>query len=298
MKCYSLLRQPYIAFLAMAILIAPAALFVSVQGPADNEMAIPPKEKVRTLTRSESVVLMTLVVIGLLSGSRYIDTTPGRIAVGLAGLLFVISVWRNIPRPTVPGWPGNRKLSRRDETLQLYFGAFAMFLISGVCAIADVLLRGLNYIFPVQDGNVDRLIAFVAVGLVGGSLYAFRCFSRFLYGLSEVVFALYVAWDRGPQLKQLFEPHTDEALRTATVGIMTGSVYLMVRGLDNAAVGFAASKGIRRLIRDLVRVFLPCIRQMQLHRIRRDRLERSASLESTTTVGILPSVSSYPDGSR
>lgn len=105
-----------------------------------------------------------------------------------------------------------------------------VFLICGLWRVVSLLV----FSAPLGGAAVALAIAFV--------LFAFRFYFRALYGLSEIFMGLIAAFDRLSNFRTLTEvaKHTNTAL---LLGILSASVYLMVRGMVNVGEGISKKDG-------------------------------------------------------
>jgi hypothetical protein len=114
-----------------------------------------------------------------------------------------------------------------------------LFLVSvielgGIIICGRILLTG-----------SDRRATFVAGVILALLLFEMRRTRRFVYGVLEIVFGLYVLWDattrgRGGLSSGFF---TDDASASQiSVVAELGAVYVLIRGLDNAITGWPACR--------------------------------------------------------
>ena len=135
---------------------------------------------------------------------------------------------------------------------RLWTGAFsriATAVLVVVCAYGIVVIlthaepyfqAGLNLI---QTWPLRKTGTTVAI-LLGVLLFFFRLLSRFSYGICEIGFAWYVAWAKLPNIEigamaqQIPAASSTLNVSDLAIAVMTGSVYIIVRGLDNVQTGY------------------------------------------------------------
>jgi len=108
------------------------------------------------------------------------------------------------------------------------------------------ILRGFGPdILAWLPGHSFRVIGMILVVLAGAVLFWVRLKFRMLFGLTEVAFACYVAWDKIPCV-DIASSTGNSALAvnasTIAVGLISGSIYLLVRGFDNMHQGYIHNK--------------------------------------------------------
>ena len=126
--------------------------------------------------------------------------------------------------------------SRRRLLTNLSFW-FGLPLIVGILLWSYVEYQSLQLATdPLRKGYAG-----VAITLVAGlSLFGMRTWYRITYGLTEIMVGVYLAWVKwttttGP----LGELSKDSVFVT---GLLTASIYLVVRGLDNVQTGWKARR--------------------------------------------------------
>ena len=92
-------------------------------------------------------------------------------------------------------------------------------------------------------GRVRMVVALLSLGL-GAGLYAIRKHFRTCYGVTEIVVGVLVALVKTSESPPDFNTTVVASHVTSTfaVAILTASVYLVVRGFDNAAEGLKGRK--------------------------------------------------------
>jgi hypothetical protein len=215
-------------------------------------MDIPPKENVNVMSLSQAVVFWILVVLGALYLGRVLDSSIGWVVAGFWIANNIFLGWRHFHRPSSPDYEATK-----PAKLETIVAGFGIFIVCGAFAAIDLLWPGLSYVFPAEGRTSLRLFAFVAVVIIGMALWLFRRYSLLCFGLFELAFALYIAWDLGPGLRYLIEPHNEAEIRDATVGIMTGSIYLFVQGVDNAFQGYREGEDAKQLIDGVIALYVP-----------------------------------------
>jgi hypothetical protein len=118
---------------------------------------------------------------------------------------------------------------------------FWLFLLSvvelvGIIACGRILLTG-----------SDHRTMFVAGVIFALLLFEMRRTRRFVYGVLEIVFGLYVLWDattrgRGGLSSGFF--NDDVGTSQISVVAELGAVYVLIRGLDNAITGWPAFRAL------------------------------------------------------
>jgi hypothetical protein len=91
----------------------------------------------------------------------------------------------------------------------------------------------------------NRLLIFVCGLLVAATLFFWRLRFRFLYGLIELGFGLYVVWNVADKGRGGFSPGFSadfDTFQLSVVLIQTfGGIYILVRSLDNLLQGLPAN---------------------------------------------------------
>jgi hypothetical protein len=116
-----------------------------------------------------------------------------------------------------------------------------LFLLSvvelvGIIACGRILLTG-----------SDHRTMFVAGVIFALLLFEMRRTRRFVYGVLEIVFGLYVLWDattrgRGGLSSGFF----NDEISASQISVVAelGAVYVLIRGLDNAITGWPAFRAL------------------------------------------------------
>lgn len=124
------------------------------------------------------------------------------------------------------------------------FGAPALRVLFSIFDYGWILLLYAAQHVPSQSA---RVVGIVAVIIAGGILFSVRLKFRLFYGFTEVAFACFIAWDRLPdvQVSSFVSQSTAQLNASAiAVGLVSSSVYLLVRGFDNIYQARASSRSV------------------------------------------------------
>lgn len=114
-------------------------------------------------------------------------------------------------------------------------------LILGFIQLAGHALHGVSWLgTQAATWSLSSLGIPVALILAGG-FFAFRLYFRACYGLIEIAVACAVAWFQLPKFALNQMPEGFDTISLA-LGILAGSVYFMVRGMDNIHQGIGDDK--------------------------------------------------------
>jgi hypothetical protein len=177
--------------------------------------------------------LSTLMIAGNIYVGEVRDNTSAKIAlftmvifslIGISLIIFMYATKGIIPR-------------RKDLVdLVLSMGFISLYIFVPVFFISQIFLISVSLQeFSIPVITQSAFIISSLVLLVGSILFYIRLKFRFVYGASEVIVGLYVAFEKihGAPLPVL----TLENIEPVALVILTGAIYLVVRGLDNAHQG-------------------------------------------------------------
>lgn len=121
-----------------------------------------------------------------------------------------------------------------------------LVIVAGLFQVVTWSVAGIQWIATHATGWPLVYIGLPAVIALGVFLFLFRYKLRFFYGLSEIAFATYLSWHQLPEfpLKQVPDGYNAQNL---VLAVMAGSVYLVVRGLDNMQQGWSTDVLIARI---------------------------------------------------
>jgi hypothetical protein len=124
----------------------------------------------------------------------------------------------------------------------LAWGGFITALV--VIRILFVLLTPLvarAYNFLTSDA-MSRFYLVMGISTVALGLFLFRKYARLAYGICEVAFGIVSAWS--------IAEHAGEANPRFDLIALMGVLYLIVRGLDNCAIGMEERATAKELAMD------------------------------------------------
>jgi hypothetical protein len=137
--------------------------------------------------------------------------------------------------------------SKADNVVLLFLIWLTVPILCVLVLALDYLrLLALHFIQAIPDNSI-RSIGILTVIVVGTLLFWIRLKFRIFYGLTEIAFGCYIAWDRLPEInvRSFFgKPLQIGEANALAIGLISGSVYLLVRGLDNAHVGYKQRKEV------------------------------------------------------
>lgn len=113
----------------------------------------------------------------------------------------------------------------------LFFSALAIPVAGGIYGCASFLLDVLLWL---RDRSVALAVAITAVVALG--FFIFRLRFRVMYGASEALAGLSIAWYQASNHASTGLPSSSEFY----IAILTAGIYLVVRGLDNMHQGVNA----------------------------------------------------------
>ncbi len=124
----------------------------------------------------------------------------------------------------------------------LAWGGFIVALV--VIRVLFVLLTPLvasAYTF-LTSNSMSRFYLVVGISTVGLGLFIFRKYARLAYGICEVAFGIVSAWS--------IAEHAGETIPRLDLIALMGVLYLIVRGLDNCAIGMDERAAAKELVMD------------------------------------------------
>jgi hypothetical protein len=126
---------------------------------------------------------------------------------------------------------------RRPRWMANFMLMFGLPILAIAVILAVVVIQHLG---TITDPRWKGLAGVGATALAGAALFFIRLQYRIVYGLTEVAVGLYLGWDKAKALTgPLGAASRDEAFLMA---MLTASIYLIVRGMDNVHVGWRARR--------------------------------------------------------
>ncbi len=145
-----------------------------------------------------------------------------------------------------------RRIPKPKEIPLLFAGSLVFGLVaSGIYYSLGVVVYDLaHWTFQPSVSTWDRVFGCLLALVFGVLLFSFRFHYRTFYGLTEAIVGLAIAYSKVRQISGR------EALLSfdAGLGLLTASVYLIVRGFDNMFEGVNGSRKDRLIAR--IQVFL------------------------------------------
>jgi hypothetical protein len=99
-----------------------------------------------------------------------------------------------------------------------------------------IWLAGVSFVTVQLPGTPTRVIGIIVLIITAGLLYGLRRVARGTYGLTEVAFAIGSGWSVIP-LTPWHDFGVPKSLELAPA-LLTGCVYITIRGLDNIEQGY------------------------------------------------------------
>jgi hypothetical protein len=133
-----------------------------------------------------------------------------------------------------------RSRNRRREAVNRLFSGMSENGRQATLGIVNGTAAGLS--LSVLVNASERPVIFASGIVLAISLFILRREIRWLYGLIEISFGLYVLWDASGKGRGAFSSDFSDAFskfQLAVVVIQTlGAIYVLIRGMDNFAQGY------------------------------------------------------------
>jgi hypothetical protein len=138
----------------------------------------------------------------------------------------------------------------------------APFVATLVWALPHIA-HALTYLIVQSTNQSIKGVGIIVVVILGIACFIFRLRWQWLYGLTEIVFAGCVAWIQLPSLRLNDSSITPHKISEFALPLVSASIYLIVRGLDNMHKGRTENRkwadyvaNILRPLRDRMRLRL------------------------------------------
>lgn len=195
-----------------------------------------------------------ITVISLGSISAAADRHGASLVAAIVSFFYIIYASFARMRRLKTGWASELKLAIIAIAFLILIIPVAVLLVEIAASLDSNKHRSLSrdiYSLP------SKLVAAVFLSIFVFVLFKFRLRYRSCYGLTELLFSIYAGWSQITQIPQeklgdLGIPHS---LSFAPV-LLTGCVYLAIRGLDNMHQGIEKDRLARWVVSN-IRLILP-----------------------------------------
>jgi len=194
-------------------------------------------------------------VIGILATVAYLiirrDWSAAQLLLGLWFFTFLLAI-------------KDRETSFGEKALIALIPAFVFFWSSRMFyALATYVPKFVLANVSVMPARVIGTLVLFVLAVI---LFYFRYYARACYGVTEVLFAMNVGWQQLPKTT-LRDWDFSQSLPLAPA-LLTGCVYVAVRGIDNIQQGYSSDK------------FLTAWLPLFLRMVRRCRLRKPSTAQS------------------